>query len=77
MINIANNIECKFCRNFWQSYPKKRPYPLSDNMCQQLALYKCNACGAYWEESLRFAKIVSEDEAKINFKDYFHREKNE
>jgi len=70
-MNKAN--ECKYCNNFWLYYPKKRPYQLAANLSEQTTLYQCKDCSAYWEESLRTARIISEKEARQNFGNYFQR----
>jgi hypothetical protein len=68
-----NSQGCEFCKNFWMKYPKKRPYRLADNLSQQIMLYQCKECGAYWEEDLRTARVITDEEALQHFSEYFQR----
>ena len=54
-------------------YPKKRPYRLADNLSQQIMLYQCKECGAYWEEDLRTARVITGEEAYQHFSEYFQK----
>ncbi|MFA6302698.1 MAG: hypothetical protein WC627_06150 [Legionella sp.] len=53
---------CEECHIFWQKYPKKRPDYLKVNYDRHASLYQCRNCEAFWEESERFAMIISNEE---------------
>ena len=70
---MSTESVCDYCHDFWMKYPKKKPYRLADNIDEQIMLYQCKECGAYWEESLRFARIISKEEAHQSFSKYFQK----
>ena len=67
--------KCEICENFWFKYPKKQPYRLAENADAQMLLYQCDYCKMYWSADLRTARILSLEEAKTLFPNYFSREK--
>lgn len=56
---------CAECRFAWES---GKPLPkLGAHPTEPTILYWCPACGAYWEESLRYADVISEEEARQRY----------
>lgn len=72
-VQMSEKNGCEYCKNFWMKHPKKLPDRLADNVLQQTMLYQCAECGAYWEENLRTARVITNEEARKNFGDYFQR----
>lgn len=64
---------CNQCKNFWQFSMFKIPYPICSNENRQARLYQCPNCQSFWEESQRFAFILTEDELNKFYADYFRR----
>ena len=62
---------CEICANFWLKYPKKQPYRLAENAGEQMLLYQCDHCHAYWGVDLRTARTLALEEAKLLFPKYF------
>ncbi len=62
---------CEECDDYWFNHPKKIPDEAAINMDLQVSLQVCSQCGAYWEASQRYARILSEDEARQIFPGYF------
>jgi hypothetical protein len=62
---------CSECFDYWSAAPGRRPREVSDNVEAQVLLQVCPRCGAFWEASERFARILSEDEATKVFPNYF------
>lgn len=53
---------CNQCKDFWQFSNTKTPPSISANATRQARLYQCTNCLSFWEESQRFAYILTEDE---------------
>lgn len=62
---------CEECCDYWFNHPRKLPDEASVNMDLQVSLRVCGRCGAYWEVSQRFARILDEEEARQIFPRYF------
>lgn len=62
---------CSECADFWGHNQRKRPDEAGVNMQSQASLFVCSNCGAYWEASQRFARILSEGDARSLFPRYF------
>ena len=61
---------CNECKDFWQFSKVKMPKAICFNDSRQASLYKCPNCLSYWEESQRFAYILSGDELKKYYAKY-------
>lgn len=68
------NTGCEICANFWFKYPKKQPYRLAENAGEQMLLYQCQHCKVFFGADLRIARILTLEEAKSLFPNYFNRE---
>jgi hypothetical protein len=50
---------CEICRQQWLS--GTHPRELFVCASEQVSFYQCDACGAYWEETNRYAAQVDQD----------------
>lgn len=60
-------IGCNECYNFWQEYPNKKPNYLKASIRRHAFLYQCPSCKTFWEESERFAIIISLEEVEAYY----------
>lgn len=67
----VESMGCEECGDYWLDRPRKIPDEAAINMGLQVSLRVCSKCGAYWEASQRFARVLSEDEARKIFPTYF------
>ena len=65
---------CDTCASFWLKHPKKQPYRLAENTAEQMLLYQCNYCEAFWSADLRTARVLTLEDAKSFFPNYFNCE---
>lgn len=62
-IKMNNELKgCNECKDFWQFSNVKFPQKICSNDERQASLYRCPKCLLYWEESQRFAYILSNEE---------------
>jgi len=71
-MRIWKEMGCPVCRRQWESGPS--PPEIAVSIARQASLHRCNTCGAYWEETQRFATIIDEVEARVWFPDAFAQE---
>ncbi len=53
---------CKICRQQWLS--GSHPRELFSCAPEHATFYQCDACGAYWEETERYAAQVTRDRVR-------------
>lgn len=63
-MNNLSKKGCAECEDFWQFSKVSRPYELKTNYERHSTLYRCSNCSAFWEESERYAVIISEQEVE-------------
>lgn len=63
---------CSVCRKLWET--GKTPPLLAENIENHSRLYRCNFCQSFWEEYERYADIISEAAAKLNYPHSFSGE---
>ena len=61
---------CNQCKDFWQFSSAKMPHSICSNDDRQARLYQCPNCRSFWEESQRFAFILTEDELNEYYPKY-------
>ena len=66
MIKEWKDQGCDYCRDHWFAYDG-RLILLVDSIALQARLYQCPKCRCYWEESQRYAREISTDEARRNY----------
>ncbi len=54
-----NQKGCDVCRKAWET--GQRLTELAVDQERHTTLYRCSACGAYWEESERYAEVIEEE----------------
>lgn len=65
-----NSKGCAICRQQWET---GRPPPeLAVNYKLHGRLHRCPACGTYWEQSERYADVLTEDAAKQRYPEAFN-----
>lgn len=65
-----NSKGCATCREQWEA---GRPPPeLAVNYELHGRLHRCRSCGAYWEQSERYADVLTEDAAKQRYPGAFN-----
>ena len=60
---------CEVCRRLWES--GERPPELAVNYQLHSRLHQCQVCGVFWEQQERFADVIEESEARLNYPDAF------
>jgi hypothetical protein len=60
---------CAMCRGQWESGQRPREIAVSVELHSRL--HCCDACGAYWEQSERYADVVDEVEARKLYPEAF------
>lgn len=69
----TKKIGCNECKDFWQFSSVKIPEKICSNDDRQASLYKCLKCSSYWEESQRFAYILSDEELHKYYAEYYNK----
>ena len=65
--NVWEQQGCVECRKSWEASAGKELQPLGVSNYRHARLYQCKSCGAYWEETERYAHQISASEAKEFF----------
>lgn len=58
---------CEECRKSWEVHAGRGLEALGVSVYRHARLFRCRSCGAYWEESERFAHEIEASEAKEFF----------
>lgn len=56
------NDGCAHCRERW-IWKSDEPQLLGTSMEFQAQVFRCGRCNSYWEETHRFARVITEREA--------------
>ena len=68
---IEKKKGCDQCKDFWQFSHVKIPELIDSNENRQTSLYRCLNCLSYWEESQRYAYILSDEELHKYYSTFF------
>lgn len=61
----AQDPGCAVCRQLWAS--GQRPELLVLDLVLHTRLYRCAACGSYWEENERYANVIAEAAVRADY----------
>ncbi len=70
MADLLRSAGCPVCRYFWAQ--GGRPPQLGVSHALHASLFRCTACGTYWEEFDRYAIPVTAARALADFPDLPH-----
>jgi hypothetical protein len=60
---------CPVCRALWES--GQHPPELAMSIVLHSRLHRCSSCAAFWEQSERYADIISEQQARALYPEAF------
>ena len=66
---------CAECRARWTRSPAAEPRELGESASFMVTVYRCGACGAYWESGYVNPREISREDAAARLPDLESRER--